>query len=147
MFIEITRVALKNKNLLNTDKILRISPVKTGSGHTEIIMTDGVKIYASETYEEVRAMLIAEPITLESDVVPNTVLEELRADDEPWWHNPILLKKVNEAIFGEDSPVVDFEPYQMVDWGYTAKSIADEVKAIENKINEEVTSCQTDSSK
>lgn len=146
MFIEITRVALKNKNLLNTDKILRISPAKTGSGHTEIIMTDGVKIYTQETYEEVRAMLIAEPITLESDIVPKTVLEELRDDDEPWWHNPALLRKVNEAIFGEDAPVVGFEPYQ-VDWEYTAKAVADEVKTIENEINKEVASCQTDSSK
>ena len=144
MFIEITRVALKNNNLLNTDKILRISPAKTGSGHTEIIMTDGVKIYTQETYEEVRAMLIAEPITLESDVVPKTVLEELRDDDEPWWHNPALLRKVNEAIFGEDAPVVGFEPYQ-VDWGWTVGEIANQINAIENEVNKEVASCQTDS--
>ena len=131
MFIEITRVATKSKQLLNTDKILRVSAAKTGSGHTEIIMSDGLKVYALETYEEVRAMLIVEPLVLNSDVVPKTVLEEIREnsnnailDSEPWWHNREMLKKVNNAIFGEEEPVGGLDPAQINQWEYTVREIA-----------------------
>jgi len=116
MFIEITRVGTGAKSIINTDRILRVSPSNTGA-HTDIVMSD-IRICAKESYEEIRSMLIAKPIMLaETNEVPNVVLEEIQKkldnaviERTQWWHDAETANAVKEVLFGKDSPIHKINP-------------------------------------